>query len=144
MINRVIAGVDFSDTSRLALTRAAALAKELEVPLVVVHVLQVPLPVIPEGFPIALDLPDTSRLEEHALEHLQNWAAPFPRAVPRVIWGQPADALSQEADSGSLLVVGQTGHSRIQNFFFGSTAARIVRMAPCDVLVVRSENPQVA
>jgi universal stress protein A len=36
--------------------------------------------------------------------------------------------------------VAQVGHSGIERLLFGSTAARVVKHAPCDVLVVRGEG----
>jgi len=37
-------------------------------------------------------------------------------------------------------VVAQVGHSTLERLLFGSTAARVVRLAPCDVLVVRTDK----
>jgi universal stress protein A len=36
-------------------------------------------------------------------------------------------------------VLGQVGHSALEHLLFGSTASKVVRHAPCDVLVVRTE-----
>jgi universal stress protein A len=137
MISRVIVGVDFSDASRSALAKADAWAKRLQVPLVAVHVLQPPAPMLPEA---QIALPDPAWLqsmEEHAREHLGQWLSPFGPASMEVKWGSPAEELVAMADKDALLVVAQVGHSRIEQLLFGSTAARVVKHAPCDVLVVR-------
>ncbi|BDU76171.1 universal stress protein [Mesoterricola sediminis] len=137
MISRVIVGVDFSDASRAALSRASAWAHRLGVPLVVVHVLQPPAPMLPEA---QIALPDPAWLqsmEAHAREHLLQWLEPFGEAAVEVKWGSPAEELVGMADKDALLVVAQVGHSRIERLLFGSTAARVVKHAPCDVLVVR-------
>ena len=137
MMNRVIVGVDFSDASRAALAKANAWARRLEVPLVVVHVLQPPAPMLPEA---QIALPDPAWLqsmEEHAREQLAQWVAAYPGAMVEVKWGSPAEELVALADPDALLVVAQVGHSRIERLLFGSTAARVVKHAPCDVLVVR-------
>jgi len=141
MLNRVIVGVDFSEASRAALAKAAAWASRLEVPLVVVHVLQPPAPMLPEA---QIALPDPAWLqamEDHARDHLQQWVAPYAGTTLEVKWGSPAEELVALADPRSLLVVAQVGHSRIERLLFGSTAARVVKHAPCDVLVVREEKP---
>ena len=141
MINRVIVGVDFSDASRSALAQAAAWAQKLEKPLLAVHVLQPPAPMLPEA---QIALPDPAWLqamEDHALEHLTQWVAALPDATAEVKWGSPAEELVALADPESLLVVAQVGHSGIERLLFGSTAARVVKHAPCDVLVVRREKP---
>ena len=139
MLNRVIVGVDFSEASRGALAKAAAWASKLEVPLLAVHVLQPPAPMLPEA---QIALPDPSWLqamEDHARDHLQQWVAAYPGAAVEVLWGSPAEELVALADPRALLVVAQVGHSRIERLLFGSTAARVVKHAPCDVLVVREE-----
>ena len=137
MVDRVIVGVDFSDASRAALAKASAWAARLGAPLVAVHVLQPPAPMLPEA---QIALPDPAWLqsmEDHAREQLQLWTAPFPGMAVEVKWGSPAEELVAMANAQSLLVVAQVGHSRIERLLFGSTAARVVKHAPCDVLVVR-------
>ena len=141
MINRVIVGVDFSEASRSALTQAAAWAQKLEKPLLAAHVLQPPAPMLPEA---QIALPDPAWLqamEDHALEHLTQWVEGIPNAKAEVKWGSPAEELVALADADSLLVVAQVGHSGIERLLFGSTASRVVKHAPCDVLVVRRERP---
>jgi universal stress protein A len=141
MFNRVIVGVDFSEASRGALAKAAAWAGKLGSPLVAVHVLQPPAPMLPEA---QIALPDPAWLqamEDHALEHLRKWVEDVPNAMAEVKWGSPAEELVAMADAASLLVVAQVGHSGIERLLFGSTAARVVKHAPCDVLVVRRDPP---
>ncbi len=137
MINRVIVGVDFSDASRAALAKASRWARTFGAPLVAVHVLQPPAPMLPEA---QIALPDPAWLqsmEAHAADHLGQWVAEIPGAALEVKWGSPAEELVALADPDSLLVVAQVGHSGIERLLFGSTAARVVKHAPCDVLVVR-------
>lgn len=140
MINHVLVGVDFSDASKAALNQAIRWASKLGVPLVALHVLQAPSPLFMEGFPVIMDIAGTQAIEAHAKEHLSDWTRNHPGVQPRVVWGSPAETLVREADPDCLLVVGQTGHSKLQQLLFGSTAAKVARLAPCDVLVVRSEQ----
>ena len=142
MINRVIVGVDFSEASRGALNQAAAWAAKLDKPLVAVHVLQPPAPMLPEA---QIALPDPSWLEameDHARMHLGQWIQGIPDASIEIKWGSPAEELVALADPESLLVVAQVGHTGIERLLFGSTAARVVKHAPCDVLVVRRDKPR--
>jgi universal stress protein A len=141
MVNRVIVGIDFSDPSRTALNRAAAWAQRLERPLVAVHILQRPIDV--DGW-IAMPMPDPAWFqasENHALDQLKQWILSIPNATDEVRWGSVAEELVSFADPDSLLVVAQIGHSEIEHLLFGTTAARVVRHSPCDVLVVRREKP---
>jgi nucleotide-binding universal stress UspA family protein len=140
MIQRVLVGVDFSDSSRLALERAAEWAAKLGAPITAIHVLQPPAPMLPEA---QIALPDPSWLkamEDHAREHLEAMIQDIPRATVAVKWGSPAEELVSEATPESLLVVAQVGHSGLERLLFGSTASRVVKHAPCDVLVVRGET----
>ena len=139
MIKRVLVGVDFSESSRLALERGAQWAQHCGVPLLAMHVLQPPAPMLPEA---QVALPDPAWLrsmEDHARDSLQALVAGYSQAAVLVKWGSPAEELVGEAGPDSLLVVAQVGHSGLERLLFGSTAARVVTHAPCDVLVVRGE-----
>ena len=142
MIDRVLVGVDFSEASKQALERAGNWAVQCGVPLVAMHVLQPPAPMLPEA---QIALPDPAWLhtmEDHAREQLEGWVKPYAGASVIVKWGGPAEELVSEADPQTLRVVAQVGHSTLERLLFGSTAARVVRLAPCDVLVVRTEKAQ--
>ena len=140
MITRVLVGIDFSEASKLALERAAAWARRLELPLAAMHVLQPPAPMLPEA---QIALPDPAWLksmETHAMEQLQKFVQEVPGTECIVKWGSPAEELVGEATPECLLVVAQVGHSGIERLLFGSTAARVVKHAPGDVLVVRGQR----
>ena len=140
MIGEVLVGVDFSSASRQALDRAAMWSSRLCVPLRIMHVLMPPAPMLPEA---QIALPDPAWLhtmEDHAREQLEGWVKPYAGASVIVKWGGPAEELVSEANPQTLLVVAQVGHSTLERLLFGSTAARVVRLAPCDVLVVRTEK----
>lgn len=137
MIKRILVGVDFSDASRKALVQAMAWARRLDVPVAAMHVLQPPAPMLPEA---QIALPDPAWLEDmqaHALGQLQKWVADLEGVSCSVCWGSPAEELVDAADPDTLLVVSKVGHGRLTEILFGSTAARVVKLAPCDVLVVK-------
>lgn len=140
MIRSVLVGVDFSAASRQALERGAAWAVKLGAPLVALHVLQPPAPMLPEA---QIALPDPvwlQSLEQQAREQLEAWVKEIPGAGSRVVWGSPAEELVAACTPETLLIVAQVGHTALARLLFGSTAARVVRHAPCDVLVVRAEE----
>ncbi|HET8714684.1 MAG TPA: universal stress protein [Holophagaceae bacterium] len=138
MIRRVLVGVDFSTASREALAKGAAWAARLGVPLEVLHVIE--LPRYPTGSPYAAlgDPGWFKELRPQAEARLKDWAAPYPGASWSVETGHPAEAITERADRDTLIVVGQIGHSRLEHLLFGSTAVRVARHAPGDVLVVRA------
>ncbi|HJW08280.1 MAG TPA: universal stress protein [Holophagaceae bacterium] len=146
MIKRILVGVDFSEASRTALDRGAALAQQLDVPMLAMHVLEPPAPLYSGMELPILDPAWVEEAEKAARSQLDDWLAPYgiwlsayegTKALVR--WGKPRTCLVEEADADTLLVVGQVGHSRLEHFLFGSTAAGVVRHAPCDVLVVRAD-----
>ncbi len=144
MIQSVLVGVDFSEASRQALSQGRSMAERLAVPLTAMHVLQLPPPLLPE---VQLPLPDpdwTQDMERRAREQLELWVQGIPKVEALVRWGNPAEELVSAADPNTLLVVAQVGHSTWERLLFGSTAARVVRHAPCDVLVVRAEQKKKA
>jgi len=140
MVNRVLVGIDFSEASRTALLRGREWAERLGVPLLAMHVMQPPAPMLPEA---QIALPDPAwldSLQQHAVEQLQSLLDGIPNASALVRWGSPAEELVRAADRSTLMVIAQVGHSTLERILFGSTAARVVRHAPCDVLVVRTEG----
>jgi len=140
MTQRVIVGIDFSESSRIAHEKGYFWAARLGAELVAMHVLQPPAPMLPEA---QIPMPDRNwleSLEAHAKEHLVTMVKNIPDAKTLVKWGSPAEELIGEATKDCLLVVAQVGHSGIERLLFGSTAARVVKHAPCDVLVVRGNK----
>jgi len=137
MFSRILVGIDFSPASRQALEHGAALAKELHVPLVAVHVVETAKPPFYAAYAPLGDPGWFREVEPKAHEKLAEWLAPYPTARAIVASGSPGDSLIAEADPTTLLVVGQVGHSTLEHLLFGSTANRVVHHAACDVLVVR-------
>ena len=141
MITRILVGVDFSPSSRRALERGAEWAGRLGVPLVVLHVLALPTPMpFGAGMEVPPALPEAGwfdSTEREAAQRLRDWVKDLPSAQPKVAWGTPSAKLLEEADGGTLVVVAQKSHSKLEHLMFGSTASHVVREAPCDVLVVK-------
>jgi len=54
-------------------------------------------------------------------------------------WGTPADVILQavEKESVDILVLGSMTRGRLGNFVLGSTAEKLLHLAPCDMLVVK-------
>jgi nucleotide-binding universal stress UspA family protein len=61
------------------------------------------------------------------------------RATVEVWHGDPALALIQGAErsQADLVVVGSHGHSAVERFFIGSVSEKVLRHAPCSVLMVK-------
>jgi universal stress protein A len=142
---KILCAVDFSEPSRIAMLEAAALARDADAALVVAHVYQPP-----RGSMVATDMlaPAPAEVEATVAEDAERRLRPWvdeagkvaDRAVePRVVPGAAAErivALARElgADLVVLATHGRTGLARV---LLGSVAERVVREAPCSVLVVR-------
>ena len=57
-----------------------------------------------------------------------------------VVEGSPAKKIVEVAADYDLLVVGTIGRSGLSHLLIGSVAERVVRYAPCPVLVVRAKR----
>ena len=137
---KILCAVDLSDGSRDALELAVDLAKRIDAELTLVHVFEKPPPVV--GLPLPADLYDrTSREVE---EELAAWRA---RAEQRtgmrigtvLARGDATEEVLRIADDGKydLVVTGTHGRSGLKRAIMGSVADKIVRRAPCPVLVAR-------
>ena len=75
------------------------------------------------------------KLENMVPQDARNWCKP----KMSLLAGNPPEELSKYAvvQNIDLLVVGVTGHGRVEKLFVGSTTDRIIRKAPCAVLSVR-------
>jgi len=61
--------------------------------------------------------------------------------TPKVVEGSPAKKIVDEAENYDLVVMGTLGRTGISKLLLGSVAERVVRFAPCPVLVFRAETP---
>jgi nucleotide-binding universal stress UspA family protein len=157
----ILAAVDFSAASDLALERAIELAAEK--PAVALHVVNV-LPVYQLGPAVAADqtagtfvgtLPSTNEAAEHLRLYVERRISAFRESHPtvnlafldQVVAHQRLDVPSEEIAAlagqlqADLVVVGTHGRRGLSRLLLGSVAEGIVRLAPCPVLVVRPKAP---
>lgn len=145
-LNYILCAVDFSDDSRETLHFAAELARKTQAVLVVVHVDDRPL-WINEPY---LQMPGDVREDVLARreEQLAQWAqearqrgAPGTATQLRsgVPWEQIVAAATEDPRI-EMIVLGSHGRTGIKRVLLGSVAERVVRHAPCSVLVVRRRD----
>lgn len=134
---QICCAVDFSDHSFAALRRALDLAHRLGAELTLLHVC---LPG-PRGS-LATAERALSTAEERTLARLEEWRGVAVRELgrdvqARLLVGNPARELARHAAHGmDLLVVGTRGPTGLGRLLLGSVAERVVRDAPCPVMVV--------
>lgn len=141
---RILVAVDFSDESRSALGCAAELAAKFDASLTLVHVVE------PHFTALDADLPplpgegsDAAEFAEAKLE-LGGWAEQMLgpcRVVETVVRGGLAFFEITEAAKAlgaDLIVLGTHGYTGLKRALLGSTAEKVMRHAPCPVLVARA------
>lgn len=134
----VLAGVDFSDASRVALTFAARLAQHCRAEL---HVLHAEDPLLSAAAAHnGIDLSNETRKE---LQAFVDAARPAAECRPHLhaIVGPAVDAISDAAveHAADVIVVGSRGMSGATRLMFGSTTEGLLRSADRSILVVPDE-----
>ena len=145
-IQRVIVATDFSDNSMMALPLAQALAKAFGAGLTLMHVVErVPIdPMLGQELTSAASRQLVERAQTRLAELASSLRAEDGSKLDIAVrFGKPFDELARGAKEldASLIVIATHGYSGIKHALLGSVAERVLRHAPCPVLVVRESNP---
>ena len=140
-MSRIVCPVDFSESSRRALERAAVLAGWYEAELVALHVAPLPpamFPLAPGVSQAALEPFDVEAMTRELRTFTAEVAARRPRLKLIVRAGAAAPVIPDVARelAADLLVLGTHGRSGFQRLMLGSVAEKVVRRASCPVLTV--------
>jgi len=137
-LKEILVPVDFSPCSRKALQCAIPLAKQFGATVTVVHVAQECVQ-NPE-----MILADSQILEagKTALDDLVREIGGSVNVQAVVRLGLPASEIVEVAQElqSDLIVLSTHGRSGLAHVLLGSTAEKVVRHAPCPVLVVREKE----
>lgn len=145
-LQRILVPVDFSEMAGKALRYAVPLAIPFDAEVVLLHVLQ---PYIvspdPEYLPPELaigqrELLESARQQLEKLRHDEVGARLRSQACVRlgVAWQEiVAEAVALQVD---LIILSTHGRTGLNHALMGSVAERVVRHAPCPVLVVRERE----
>lgn len=143
MFQKIVLPTDFSPCSAEAAETARILAERFGSQVVVLHVLDEPATIDPM---FRGDIPLEmlrSRMEQFARENLEAFLgrhfAGFERLETVLGAGVPHREIIGKAREvqADLIVIGTHGRTGVEHVIFGSTAEKVVRMAPCPVLSVR-------
>lgn len=137
--DRIIVGVDGSESSQDALRWAKAQADRTGAELVAVAAWSYPVAAYPtlSGYvPMTpnLDLEGETRAALRTVVKQTVGDAPV---TLEVIEGHPANVLIDAAHGAALVVVGSRGHGGFVGALIGSVSQHVVTHAPCPVVVVR-------
>ena len=140
--HNILAAVDFSQTSDDAIAAAAELSRANNAQLHLVHVVpEVQVPYAIE--PVVVDITAFLRQSvDAAREQLAALVARHPldpaRLTTAILEGAAAREIARYAEEHGidLIVLGAHGHGFLDRLLIGSVAERVVRHAPCAVLLV--------
>jgi universal stress protein A len=137
---RILCGTDFTERSFRALDYALRLARLADAVLVVAHFVHVPTPDIYAHEPWPRTFEEAKARAAQALRELHaTRLGDYPKTELVVEIGTPAEMLLELARERQidLVVTATHGRSELAELIMGSTAEKLIRHAPCPVLVVR-------
>jgi len=139
MIKLIAVGLDGSAYSLKAMEEAVWLAKHYGAELHIVSVHEPVEPAFSASEALAAEQTARNRLEELQSEARARAEGHGVQPITNISSGNATNALAEYARKHGidLLVIGDKGHSSIWGGLLGNTAEKIVRDAPCSVLVVR-------
>lgn len=149
-LNRILVPVDFSDCSRAALDHAISLAQKFDASVEVFHVYEPPYYVgdvllqMPGDQSVTMGDYIRSQAEKLLDELVESVEGVHDVTLVRgLVAGVPYQAIVDKAKSNDydLIVLGTHGRRGLSHLLMGSVAERVLRKAPCPVMVVRDEYP---
>lgn len=141
----IVALIDFSDLTFKILKETHTLAKALGSEVILLHVVAKEPVVVDVGLvsPTIMQTPSPERIQEdagHMLELRDSLMKFGVHATVRQVQVSTVDQVLEEARNlhADLIIVGSHGHGTLYNLLVGSVTERVLRHAPCPVLVVPS------
>lgn len=136
-LGTILHPTDFSEHSEFAFRVAAALARDYNARLILLHVLPPPM-VIYAGGPVPAE---TWPSVDEARESLRNMEGRthHVRVESLVMEGDPVDMILRAAEEthSDVIVMGTHGRSALTRLLMGSVAELVIRKAPCPVLTAK-------
>jgi len=145
-LRRILVPIDFSENSKKALRYAQPFAEQFRAEIILLHVVE---PMIrPEGYmivPAAMESRRVARMDERevrlgSLRHREIGEGIKGDTIVQM--GEPYKEIINmaKARKAHLIIIATHGYTGVKHMLVGSTAERVVRQAPCPVLVVREKE----
>ena len=142
-VKKVLAPIDFSKYSMEALRGAMELAKDLDGELHIVHVVAPHFALFDKMREQARETLMVEEAEEELARIRRDDCGNSAQVVTQVIVGPPVPKLVEYANEQQidLILLATHGWTGIEHLMIGSVAEKLVRAAPCSVLVFRQRKP---
>ena len=149
MFNKILVPLDGSELAERALNPALTLAQQVKGEVILLSVPVLKQMFVSGGNGYSLILPEDSMQEsqQEMMAYLQtvakNWTFPDVTLRTEVISGDEASVIVEmaAAENVDLIVMSTHGYSGLTRWMLGSITEKVLRAAPCPVLVVRSLDP---
>lgn len=138
---KILVPVDFSEFSEEALRSAAEIAELRHAKLTIMHVMVEPQTSVP--YEVYIDwqkVKDDMKADaEKMLSEMTEKAGINGMSERVLVWGEPAHVITDSAQNENfdLIVMATHGRTGLPRLFLGSVAEKVIRHAPCPVLVMR-------
>src|SRR5689334_11493030 len=132
---RIVAGFDGSQESRAALSVADRIARATDADLEIVGVTHHSTLSRGDGEDLAQHREGLQSLLDEALADIGG------RGQGTVVDGDPSERLAEAASDAQLLVLGARGYGPHHHVLMGSVSSKLMRIAPCPVLVMPRPAP---
>jgi len=143
-VQRILAPVDFSQSSMAALEEAIALSKYFGAELHLIHVYEPEHSFIESSaLPILLPAHNVrEKLQRHLRKVANDRGIESNHGHLHTLEGSPFEQICSAAANLKidLIVISTRGNTGLKHLVLGSTAERVVRNSPCPVLVLRPNN----
>ena len=140
VFKRIIVPLDGSDVAKKALHHALAIAKEVELPLLSVYVID--LSIYAETMmsdQVSNQMRSILRNEgESVLNNSKKIGEENGLIIQtRLLEGTPSEEIVNFTNKNDLIVMGSKGKSKIKQVFIGSVSENVLHHADCNVMIVR-------
>jgi universal stress protein A len=144
-LKKILVPTDFSETSKKAVQYALRFAEQFGCEIALIYVVEPATPMI--GAPLAVE-PFTDEDEFSTAERdlaalaAESHSDGAPAVTSLVRVGHPPNEITKAAREldVDLIIISTHGYTSWRHLCIGSTAERVVRTAPCPVLVVREKE----
>ena len=142
-LKKILAPIDFSEYSMEALRGAMELAKDLDGELHIVHVVAPHFALLDKMREQARETLMLEETEEELARIRKDDCGNSAKVFTQAMVGPPVPKLVEYAKQQQidLILLATHGRTGIEHLMIGSVAEKLVRAAPCSVLVFRRRKP---